>query len=139
MMGDGNCTLYAIMSQLYLQTYGGYRLRADNKTDDEAKRTITYDKNVQAVVNQIRDVAVQKLSKNRPADYTDDVGEEKFDELLNSEFLTVNHLAVLAQHYNRVIIVINTDLTQRMTSVYFPEEGYEVNASFNKQRQDMSA
>jgi hypothetical protein len=78
---------------------------------------------VQAVVNQIRGVAIQKLSQNRPPDYTDDVEEELFNDLLHSEYLTVNHLAVLAQHYNRVIVVINTDPTQRMTSVIFPKRG----------------
>jgi hypothetical protein len=100
------------MSQLYPQTYGGYRLSPDNKSPEEAYRTIT-----------IRGVVIQKLSQNRPADYTHTVGEELFDKLLNSEFLTVNHLAVLAQHYNRVIIVINTDQTQCMTSVYSPKTG----------------
>jgi hypothetical protein len=139
MLGDGTCTVYAIMSQLYPQTYGGYRLSPDNKTPEQAYRTITYDRNVQAVVNQIRGVAIQKLSQNRPPDYTDDVEEESFPQLLYSEYLTVNHLSVLAQHYNRVIVVINTDPTQRMTSVYSPQEGYDVNASLNKEKKDMSA
>jgi hypothetical protein len=122
MVGDGNCTVYAIMSQLYPQTYGGYRLCSDNKSDEEINRTITYDKNVQAVVNQIRGVAIQKLSQKRPADYTNTVEEESFNAMLHSEYLTVNHLPGLAQHYSRVIVVINTAPAHRMTSVYFPKE-----------------
>jgi hypothetical protein len=96
----GNCTIYAIMSQLYPQMYGGYRLSPIGKTEEEARRKITKDKDVQAVVNQIRSVAIEKLRKKRPADYTDDIPEESFQQLLHAEFLTVNHLAVLAQHYN---------------------------------------
>jgi hypothetical protein len=130
MVGDGNCSVYAIMSQLYPQTYGGYRLCPDNKSQQEADRTITYDRNVQAVVNQIRSVAIQKLSQKRPAGYTNTVEGESFQQLLHSEYLTVNHLAVLAQHYNRVIVVINP--TQRMTIVYFPREGYEFSVSLIK-------
>jgi hypothetical protein len=111
MVGDGNCTVYAITSQLYPQTYGGYRLSPDNKSDEEINRTITNDRNVQAVVNQIKGVAIQKLSQKRPADYTNTVEEESFPELLHSEYLTINHIAVLAQHYSRVIVVINTHTT----------------------------
>jgi hypothetical protein len=139
MVGDGNCTVYAIMSQLYPQTYSGYRLCPDNKSQQEVDRTITYDRNVQAVANQIRGVAIQKLSQNRPADYTITVEGESFPELLNAEYLTVNHLPGLAQHYNRVIVVIDTAPTHRMTTVYFPREGYEFSASLMKGANDMSA
>jgi hypothetical protein len=95
----------------------------DNKSQQEIDRTITYDKNVQATVQQIRGVAILLLSQKRSADYTNTVQEESFNAMLYSKYLTVNHLAVLAQHYKRVIVVINTDLTQRMTTVYFPERG----------------
>jgi hypothetical protein len=139
MLGDGNCTVYAIMSHLYWQTYGGYRLCPNNKSQQEINRTITYDKNVQAVVNQIKCVSIQKLSQKRPADYTNTVEEDSFPQLLYSEYLTVNHLSVLTQHYNRVIVVINTHPTQRMTTVYFPKEGYEFSASLIKGTNDMSA
>jgi TorA maturation chaperone TorD len=138
MLGYGNCTVYAIMSQLYPQTYGGYRLSPTNKTQAEAYRQITLDKDVQATVKEIRGVAIQKQSNKNPAHYGDGI-EESFNQLLHSEYLTVNHLAVLAQHYSRVIVVINTDATQPMTSVYFPREGYEFTASLNKANKDMSA
>jgi hypothetical protein len=138
MLGDGNCTVYALMSQLYPQTYGGYRLSATGKSQEEADRTITKDRNVQAVVKEIRGVVIQKLSQKWPADYTNTVEEESFQQLLHSEYLTVNHLAVLAQHCNRVIVVIKTDPTQRMTIVYFPKEGYELAASLNRANNSMS-
>jgi TorA maturation chaperone TorD len=127
------------MSQLYPQTYGGFRLCPDNKSQQEVDRTITYDRNVQAVANQIRGVAIQKISQKKPADYTNTVEGESFNAMLHSEYLTVNHLPGLAQHYNRVIVVINTDQTPRMTSVYFPREGSEFSASLMKGTNDMSA
>jgi hypothetical protein len=127
------------MSQLYPQTYGGFRLCPDNKSQQEVDRTITYDRNVQAVANQIRGVAIQKLSQKRPADYTNTVEGESFPELLNAEYLTVNHLPGLAQHYSRVIVVIDTAPAHRMTTVYFPKEGYEFSASLMKGTNDMSA
>jgi hypothetical protein len=139
MVGDGNCTVYAIMSQLYPQTYRGYRLCPDDKSQLEVDRTITYDRNVQATVQEIRGVAIQKLSQKRPADYTNTVEEESFNAMLHSEYLTANHLVVLAQHYNRVIVVINTHPTQHMTNVYFPKEGHEFSASLIKGTNDMSA
>jgi hypothetical protein len=86
MLGDWNCTVYAIMSQLYPQMYGGYRLSPTGKTNEEATRRITLDKDVQALVNQIRGIAIEKLSKNRPADYTNDVREESFEDMLYSEY-----------------------------------------------------
>jgi hypothetical protein len=51
-------------------------------------------------VNQIRGVAIEKLRKKRSPEYTNTVEEESFNDLLHSEYLTVNHLAVLAQHYS---------------------------------------
>jgi hypothetical protein len=96
MTGDGNCTVYAIMSQLYQQTYGGFRLCPDDKSDEEVYRTITRDKNVQATVQEIRSLAIQLLSQKRPAGYTNTVEEESFNAMLHSEYLTVNHLSVLA-------------------------------------------
>jgi hypothetical protein len=95
MTGDGNCSVYAIMSQLYPQTYGVYRLCPDNKSQEVINRTITYERNVQATVLEIRGVAIQLLSQKRPAAYTSTVEEESFQRLLHSEYLTVNHLAVL--------------------------------------------
>jgi hypothetical protein len=111
MLGDRNCTVYALMSQLYPETFCGYRLSSTTRSDEEATRRITNDKNVQAKIQEIRNIAIEKLSQKRPADYTDDVDGELFDELLHAEYLTVNHLAVLEQHYNRVIVVMNTDRT----------------------------
>jgi hypothetical protein len=46
MIDERNCTVYAIISQLYPQTYGGYRLSSDNKTLNETYKQITLDKNV---------------------------------------------------------------------------------------------
>jgi hypothetical protein len=40
MVGDGNCSVYTIMSQLYPQTFGGYRLSSDNKKCSEVYKTI---------------------------------------------------------------------------------------------------
>jgi hypothetical protein len=127
------------MSQLYPQMYGGYRLSPTGKSQEEADRRITKDRNVEATVQEIRGVAIQKLSQKSPADYTNDIPEESFQELLHAEYLTVNYLAVLAQHYNRVIVVMNTDPTQRMTIVYFPKEGYEFAVSLNRANNSMSA
>jgi hypothetical protein len=112
------------MSQLYPQTYGGFRLCPDNKSRQEVDKTITRDKNVQATVQEIRSVATQKLlQKKSEYNFANNIDSEGFEELVRSEYLTVNHLAVLAQHYNRVIIVMNTDPTQCMTTVHFPKEG----------------
>jgi hypothetical protein len=65
MLGDGNCTVYALMSQLYPQRYGGNRLSPICETEEEATRRITDNKNVQAVVKEIRGVAIQKLSQKK--------------------------------------------------------------------------
>jgi hypothetical protein len=64
-LGDGNCSVYAIISQLYPQTYGGYRLSSDGKLYEEMNRTITQYKNVQAKVNEIRNVAKTELYKKK--------------------------------------------------------------------------
>jgi hypothetical protein len=53
------------MSQLYPETFGGYRLSPTGKTEEEADRRITKDKNVQAKVQEIRNIAIKKLSEKR--------------------------------------------------------------------------
>jgi hypothetical protein len=62
-MGDGNCTVYAIMSQLYPLTYGRYRLSPIGKINDELTRRITLDKDVQAVENQEKRLHSTKISE----------------------------------------------------------------------------
>jgi hypothetical protein len=59
-------------------------------------------------VQEIRGVAVQKLSQKNPGHYGDGI-EESFQELLHSKYLTINHLPGIAEHYNRVIVLINPD------------------------------
>jgi hypothetical protein len=81
MVGNGNCSVYAIMSQLYPQAYGGYRLRGDKK-NSEGNKTITTDVNVQAKVKEIRKVAIDKLCENNPEDF---VRYDNIEEVLNDK------------------------------------------------------
>jgi hypothetical protein len=48
---------------LYPQTYGWNRLIPDRKSYEKMTRTITQDKDVQAKVNEIRNVAKTELYK----------------------------------------------------------------------------
>jgi hypothetical protein len=90
-------------------------------------------------VNQISGVAIEKLRKKLPVEgYTDVVGES-FDQTLHSDYLTINHIPGIAQHYSRVIVVIDTAPASHMTAVYFPREGFEFSTSIMKKTNDMSA
>jgi hypothetical protein len=52
--------------------------------------------------------------------------------MLNDSYLTINHLEGIAHHYRRVIIIINTDPTQRIACIIFPDEEYILTASLHK-------
>jgi hypothetical protein len=57
--------------------------------------------------------------------------------MVNDSYLTINHLQGIAYHYRRVIIIINTDPTQRMACIIFPIEEFTLTASLHKQKIDM--
>jgi hypothetical protein len=58
--------------------------------------------------------------------------------MVNDSYLTINHLQGIAHHYRRVILIINTDSTQCMACIIFPDEEYTLTASLHKQKGDMS-
>jgi hypothetical protein len=58
--------------------------------------------------------------------------------MVDDSYLILNHLQGIAHHYRRVIIIINTDPTQRMVCIIFPEEEYTLTTSLHKQKKDMS-
>jgi hypothetical protein len=58
--------------------------------------------------------------------------------MANEEYLTVNHLPCIADHYIGVIVLINTDQTQCITTIIFTSKGYDFTASLNKVNKDMS-
>jgi hypothetical protein len=87
---------------------------------DYGYRSISLNKNEKAKVDEIRKIAIEKLYENNPLDFRRYYNiEERFDDMADGKFLTVNNLPVLANHYNRVILLINPDPGQRMTSVFF--------------------
>jgi hypothetical protein len=136
MVGDGNCSVYAIMSQLYPPTYGWYRLNPNGKSYEVLTKTVTQDKDVQAKVNEIRNVAKTELYKKNAKEYVrynKDILDD-FDSMVNDSYLTINHLQGIAYNYRRIIIIINTDPTQRMISIIFPDEKYTLTASLHKQK-----
>jgi hypothetical protein len=140
MLAEGNCSVYVIISQLHPQTYGGYRLSPVGKSYEEMDRTITRDKNVQIKVNEISNVAKTELYKKNAVEYVRYKNDklDDFDSMVNDSYLTINHLQGITHHYRRVIILINTDLTQRMACIIFPDEKYTLTASLHKQKEDMS-
>jgi hypothetical protein len=93
MLSEENCSAYAIISQLYPQTYRGKRLSGDKKTNSEAYKTIMKDVNVQTKVKEIGEVVIRKLYENNP-EYFGRYGnvEESFDEMAHENFLTISHL-----------------------------------------------
>jgi hypothetical protein len=58
--------------------------------------------------------------------------------MINDTYLTINHLQGIAHHYRKIIIIINTDLTQCTACIIFPDEEYTLTASLHKQKKDMS-
>jgi hypothetical protein len=69
MHGDGNCTTYAVISQLYPQTFGGYRL----KPGPSSRESITKNPEVMKKVEEIRKVAdTSILSIEGASDFGDD-------------------------------------------------------------------
>jgi hypothetical protein len=91
---------------------------------------------VQAKVNEIRNVVKTELYKKNAVEYVrynKDILDD-FDSMVNDSYLTINHLKGIAYHYRRIIIIINTDLTQRMACIIFPDEEYILTASLHKQK-----
>jgi hypothetical protein len=120
MIPDGNCSVYAIMSQLYPQTYGGYELSPDPSAYAPDHQRATYNPVVQNKVKEIRKIVVEALNKYNAWQFgADDPVEERFSDMQDDTFLSINHSPGIATHYNKVIVIINPTETERCTSVFF--------------------
>jgi hypothetical protein len=110
------------------------------KSYEETIRTITQDKNMQAKVNERRNVAKTELYKKNVVEYVRYNNDklDDFDNMVNDSYLTINHLQGIAYHYRRVIMIINTDPTQRITCIIFRDEKYTLTASLHKQKKYMN-
>jgi hypothetical protein len=60
-------------------------------------------------------------------------------EMAKHTWMSLNHVLGVTAWYNRVIMVINPDVAQRMTSIYFPVRGCNFGASITLWERDMSA
>jgi hypothetical protein len=120
MIPDGNCSLYAIMSQLNPQTYGGQFLCPNPLAFSPDYVRVTNNPQVQAKVREIRKIAAAVLDEYDIWKFgaNDTVGE-KFGHMRDETFLTINHARGIATHYKKVIVIINPTETERMTSIFF--------------------
>jgi hypothetical protein len=103
-------------------------------------RIITQHKIVQVKVKEIRNAVKTELYKKNAVEYVrynNDILDD-FDNMVNDTYLTINHLQGITHNYRRVIIIINTDPTQCIACIIFPDEEYTLTASLHKQKEDMS-
>jgi hypothetical protein len=134
MHGDGNCTTYAVISQLYPQTFGGYRLKPGRSPYEE----ITKNPEVMEKVEEIRKVADKSiLNTDGVSDFGDE--QESVGDMAKHTWMSINHASWIAAHYNRVIVVINPAETSRMTAVFLPLPGCDFTASLSQSDRDMSS
>jgi hypothetical protein len=134
MYGDGNCTTYVVISQLYPQTFGGYRL----KPGCSPEQLISKNPEVQKKVREIRVVTVSSITNiENVFEFGDD--EESVGDMAEHTWMSINHAPGIAAHYNRVIVVINPGETSRMTKVFLPLEKCDFTVSLSLFDRDMSS
>jgi hypothetical protein len=125
MYGDGNCTTYVVISQLYPQSFGGYRLKPGRSPHE----SITKNPEVMKKVEEIRLVADRSILNAEDASAFSD-GEESVGDMAKHPWMSINHAPGIAAHYNRVIVVINPTETERMTSVFFSLPGCDLSSYY---------
>jgi hypothetical protein len=134
MYGDGNCTVSAVISQLYPQTFGGYRL----KPGRSPRESITKNPEVMKKVEEIRKVAdTLILSIEGASEFGDE--EESVSVMAKHTWMSINHAPGITTYYNRVIVVINPSETSRMTKVFLPLQGCDFTVSLSLFDRDMSS
>jgi hypothetical protein len=134
MYGDGNCTTYVVISQLYPQTFGGNRL----KPGRSPRESITTNPEVMKKVKEIRLVADSSILNTEDASAFGDE-EESVDQMVKHTWMSINHAPGIAAHYNRVIVVINPGETSRMTKVFLPLPKCDFTVSLTLFDRDMSS
>jgi hypothetical protein len=127
--------VYAVISQLYPQTFGGYILSPDRSAfaPDHVRVMKAQEK-----VREIRQIANSSITNNEDAFWFGDK-EESVCQMSKHTWMGINHAAGIADHYNRVVVVINPDVGQRTTSVFFPLRGCDFTTSITLWDRDMSA
>jgi hypothetical protein len=89
-------------------------------------------------VEEIRKVADSSiLNIEGASDFGDE--EESVGDMAKHTWMSINHAPGIAAHYNRVIVVINPDVAQRMTAVFLPVRGCHFAVSLSQLDRDMSS
>jgi hypothetical protein len=134
MLGDGNCTVYAVISQLYPQTFGGYRLRPNRSP----YQLITNNPEVQEKVREIRKIANSSILNIEDASAFSSK-EELVGKMAKHTWMSIEHAPGIAVYYNRVIVVINPGVISRMTKVFLPLQKCDFTVSLSLFDRDMSS
>jgi hypothetical protein len=101
---------------------------------------VTNNPEVQAKVKDIRKVAADALNKYNAFEFgAGDTVEETFSNMRDDMYLTINHAQGIATHYNKVIVIISSIETERMTSIFFPLPGCDFQGSLSLWDRDMSS
>jgi hypothetical protein len=135
MIADGNCTVYAVISQLYPQTFGEYVLcpSPSGFTTNYLRVSKAREK-----VREIRQIANSSITNNEDAsafgDKTESVGE-----MAKGTWMSIEHPPGITAHYNRVIVVINPGVTSHMTKVFLPLQKCDFTVSLSLFNRDMSS
>jgi hypothetical protein len=120
---------------LYPEKFGGYVLSPSSSaiTTDYVRSAKAADK-----VREIRQIANTSITKNKEVfSFGDEI--ESADQMAKHTWMSINHAPGIAAYYKRVVVVINPDVAQRMTAVYFPVQGCDFTASITLWDRDMSA
>jgi hypothetical protein len=134
MIADGNCTVYAVISQLYPQTFGGYVLCPSPSafSTDYVRASKAREK-----MREIRQIANSSITNNEDASaFGDEV--ESVGDMEKHTWMSIEHAPRITAHYNRVIVVINPGVTSRMTKVFLPLQKCDFTVSLSLFDRDMS-